>query len=62
MFGVREEKIVQQARYIFIGNRRVHRHKPIFDLPHAEYEFPWLVSRSINGTPEFIGIWEKGAR
>jgi hypothetical protein len=61
MYGVREDKIVKRHEYIHIGNRHVHRHKPIMDLPHEEFEFPWLVSRAMNGTPNFIGVWQRGA-
>jgi hypothetical protein len=58
-FGVAEEYIVRRADYVFIGNRHVHQHKPILEMPHEEYEFPWLVSRSFSGQPNFIGVWKK---
>lgn len=58
MYGVTEEDINKNAAYIHIGNRYVHRDKPILDLPHEEYEFPWLISRAINGSPNFIAVWE----
>lgn len=61
MFGVEERDIVAAADYIHIGNRAVHRHKPILALAHEEYEFPWLVSRAMNGTPNYIAVWQKGA-
>lgn len=56
-WGVEEEKVVKAATYIHIGNRHVHRNKPVLDLPHAELEAPWLISRAMNGSPNFIGIW-----
>ena len=58
-WGVEEERIVQQATYVHIGNRKVHQHKPILELPHEELEAPWLVSRAINGTPNFVSLWRK---
>lgn len=58
-WGVQEEDIVARATYIHVGNRHVHRHKPILARPHEELEAPWLVSRAINGAPNFIAIWQK---
>lgn len=62
MYGVREECIIQRARYIMIGNSHVHRDKPILELPHRKYEFPWLISRWMNATHDFIAVWQKGAK
>ena len=45
--------------YVFIGNTQVHQHKPILALPHRRLTPSWLQSRAINGTPDFIGIWER---
>jgi hypothetical protein len=59
-WGVKEERIISRAEYIHIGNRYVHRMKPILDQPHEEFEFPWLLSRAINGAPNFIAVWRKG--
>lgn len=58
-FGVEEKPILKVADYIHIGNRHVHRYKPILELEHEEYEFPWLVSRALNGAPNFIAVWRK---
>lgn len=60
--GVEEEKIVAVADYIFIGNEEVHRFKPILELEHEQYTFPWLVSRAYNGSANFIRVWKKGAK
>ncbi len=43
--------------YIFIGNEQVHRYKPILSLPHEKITPPWLYSRALNGSPDFIAIW-----
>lgn len=56
-WGVQEELITAKTSYIHIGNRHVHRHKPILEQPHEELEAPWLVSRASNGSPNFIAIW-----
>jgi hypothetical protein len=60
--GVREENIIANAQYISICNRHVHRHKPALDIPHEEFEFPWLVSRAFGDAANFIAVWKKGAR
>lgn len=62
--GVDEAAIVRACEaFVFIGNTQVHAHKPILSLPHRRIEPPWLRSRAINGTADFIGIWEApGAR
>lgn len=58
--GVAEEEILVTARYIFIGCRSAHRKgdKPLLQLPHEEFEFPWLVSRTTS-SGNFIAIWNK---
>lgn len=58
-YGVDEGRIIQRKTYIHIGNRYVHRFKPILDVAHEEHEFPWLVSRAMNGEPNFIAVWGK---
>lgn len=58
-YGPREERIIRKVDYIFIGNRGVHRHKPILSLPHESYEFPWLLSRAVSGEPNFIAVWKR---
>lgn len=60
--GVLEEDIVRCCEYIHIGNERVHQHKPIWSLPHEKETPPWLYSRAVNGTPDFIATWPRGAR
>jgi hypothetical protein len=59
MFGVDEEALLDGCdTYIFIGNTHVHRHKAIWNRPHRRIEPDWLYSRAVNGTPEFIAIWQ----
>lgn len=58
--GVDEEAVIAACEaYVFIGNSRVHQHKSIWALPHRRITPAWLYSRSINGTPDFIAIWER---
>lgn len=62
-FGVDEQSIVDGCEeYIFVGNRHVHRNKPIWLLPHELFEFPWLYSRAINGSPDFIAVWRGASK
>lgn len=59
-YGVDEGRIIgREGEYIHVGNRHVHRNKPILDAEHEEFEFPWLVSRAMNGAPNFIACWRK---
>lgn len=58
-YGVVEQEILRHARYCFIGNRAVHSPKPLLQLAHQEYSFPWLVSRSLSPEENFIAVWEK---
>jgi hypothetical protein len=59
-FGVDEADIIENCEaYVFIGNRETHANKPILKLPHESFEPDWLISRSMSGAPEFIGIWRR---
>lgn len=56
--GVDEAKIIERVgMYIFIGNDEVHKHKPIWDLPHTKVYPEFVYSRAMNGTKNFIAIW-----
>lgn len=56
--GVDEAAIIAACdEYIFIGNEQVHAHKPIWGLPHEKLTPPWLFSRAVNGSRDFIAIW-----
>lgn len=35
-------------RYIHVGNELTHAQKAILNLPHKEYKFAWLISRSMH--------------
>jgi hypothetical protein len=60
MYGPMEEDIISQCdEYIFIGNKVVHGHKRILKMPHKEFQFPWLVSRSKTPEHNVIWVWSK---
>lgn len=60
MFGVDEEWVLRNVdRYIIVGNEKVHAKKKILELPHQEFKFPWLFSRSLEQSKNVIYMWEK---
>lgn len=57
--GIDEEEVLRGCQeYVFVGNTKVHKLKPILALPHTTEHFPWLYSRATNGTPEFVARWQ----
>jgi hypothetical protein len=60
MFGVDEAGLIASCdEYVFIGNEQVHANKPIWAIPHEKLTPPWLYSRAINGSRDFIAIWRR---
>lgn len=60
--GVDEAAIIASCdEYIFIGNEHIHAHKPIWSLRHEKHTPPWLYSRAVNGSQDFIAIWRRAA-
>jgi hypothetical protein len=58
--GVDEEALIASCEeYIFIGNEHVHTQKPIWQLPHEKLTPPWIFSRAVNGSPDFIATWRR---
>lgn len=45
-------------KYIHIGNKNTHQPNPIYDKPHREYAFPWLVSRAFDQSLNRIWVWD----
>jgi hypothetical protein len=43
--------------YVLIGNEAVHAKHPLWEKPHEIHYFPWLYSRAMNGSRDFIAIW-----
>lgn len=62
-WGVDERELLRNVeQYIFVGNTAVHTHKAIWETRPAVWEnAPWLYSRAMNGSPDFVAIW-KGAK
>jgi len=59
-FGIDEEYMLKRIKkYIMIGNESVHKNKPLLQIDHKEYKFPWLFSRSLSTTMNIIYVWEK---
>jgi hypothetical protein len=59
-WGVDEDKLLDFcSEYIFIGNEKVHANKPLWKHPTklAKETPPWLFSRAVNGSPDFIVSW-----
>lgn len=58
--GVDEAAIIAACEeYIVIGNERVHAGKPIWSLPHEKLTPPWLYSRAVNGSADFVAVWRR---
>jgi len=58
--GVDEAAVVAACEdYIVIGNERVHASKPIWALPHEKLTPPWLYSRAVSGSADFVAIWRQ---
>jgi hypothetical protein len=55
IYGVKEDKIVKQCEYILIGNIAIHGKKKIMQLPHEEYNLPFVRSRA--HYPELNRVW-----
>lgn len=57
--GVREEDILDACEaYLFVGNEKVHASKSLWSRPHQIWRPSWLYSRAVNGSPDFIALWE----
>lgn len=58
MFGVDEYKVIDGRMYINIGNADTHKHKPILSIPHEEYHFDWIITRSADQSKNRIWVWQ----
>lgn len=62
-FGVKEEEVISSCEeYIFVGNEQVHKRKPIWAMPHEKWTPPWVYSRAVNGSADFIASWRRDAQ
>jgi hypothetical protein len=60
--GVDEGAILDSCQYVLIGNEQVHRDKRIWDRPHHIEYPPFVFSRAMNGTRDFVATWRKDHR
>lgn len=58
VYGVDEIALVRRVKkYILIGNTDIHGDKEIMKLPHSEFRYDWLMSRSRNTGGNRIWVW-----
>lgn len=59
--GVDEIKMLHKIkrRYINIGNKHTHKDKPLLKIPHTEYQFDWLITRSVDQYQNVIFVFDK---
>lgn len=58
--GVDEAAIIDLCdEYISVGNEHVHAPKPIWALPHEKLNPPWIYSRAVNGSKDYVAIWRR---
>lgn len=63
LHGVDEDDIITHCEtYVFVGNREVHKDKRIWRLPHTVHTPPYVISKAINGSPDFIAAWNNPLR
>ncbi len=63
MFGIKEDLLLATGvTYIMVGNLDVHRQKPIFSLPHKEYNLPFVRSRATFPNLNRVWVWEGSGR
>ena len=61
MFGVDEKAILRRIkRYVFVGNTRPHKHKPLLDVKHQAIRGDFLFSRSPT-SHNVLWVWDKVA-
>lgn len=58
-YGPNMQELLQRVKKcIHFGNRNTHLPNPIYDMPHHELEFPWLVNRSFDQSLNRVWVWE----
>lgn len=62
-YGPKMDAILERCdEYVLIGNTRTHAQNPLWRREHELLHFPWIYSRSVTDTPDFIAIWKGSAR
>ena len=60
MYGAAETALINSVdTYVHIGNLKIHQDKRALALPHREYAFPWLWSRSLEPALNRIWVWNR---
>jgi hypothetical protein len=58
VFGVDEMDVLRHCQqYVQVGNEFVHAAKVIWDLPHKIEYPPYVYSRAINGSRDYLATW-----
>jgi hypothetical protein len=59
--GVDEEDILRHCdTYVVVGNEQVHAGKKIWARPHRIEYPPFVFSRAVNGSRDFVAVWRGG--
>ncbi|MBI6727550.1 hypothetical protein RYA05_13745 [Pseudomonas syringae pv. actinidiae] len=59
MYGIEENDMMTRIkRYILVGNREVHKHKPLMEVPHQCIQGDFIVSRSSHPSKNAIFVWD----
>lgn len=59
MLGVNEEELIKHVdMYITVLNKNTHKTKPLLHIPHEEYYFTWLITRS-EQEGNRIAVWTR---
>lgn len=57
--GIDEPDILRHCtQYVVVGNELVHRGKAIWSRPHTIEYPPFVYSRAVNGTRDFVAVWQ----
>lgn len=56
IYGVKEDRIIQRARYVLVGSEEIHKFKNIMRIPHKKIDPSFVRSRRKDNK---IWMWEK---
>jgi len=61
--GIRYGYVIERCEtFILIGNKSVHGQSSALALPHEEFYFPWIVTRSKQQSDNRIWVWNNSAK
>jgi hypothetical protein len=61
--GVRHDYVIERCEtFILVGNKNIHGGSRAMRIPHEEYSFPWIVTRSKDQTLNRLWVWENRKR